>query len=1235
MADIRFKFRGQTYDMPWSSPVPPTKEDFKLFLQNTLPPPSPGGTGIDWKPEEPPAPPSVDAPSRALINLGESTKELGQFGGKAVLAYFDAPTRLELATEMGQGIKDTVTGDIEKARQAHSGIETALRLGALPIDLLGIPATAAGEQAASGDWAGAAGKVMPYLALAYLTHRIGKVGGGTPKGEPPVPESVPEPNMTMVRALQNYDPNVTMPTEGFRGPEGPKLLEAGNPPGPEPPPTRFVAGSKGVVDVQAPRRMMESGTLPGARPLFDDSTVTPEQMGETIPIPPELEAEGFTGGGEFGTPTDIIRSERGHIRDARLRAAYGRGEPGAVPPPPDLADQFGASGEPLDVQGLTRGGRPPVEDVPPPPDQTTPPAPPPNVSVTEEIPGAKAGKSLRERLGGKKRIPDEQPPTEPDLNTPRTSIPVAEGFKTLDQNLVDAMRRQNMTDAEIHRIDESGAEGKATRESRATGEPESVPAPEDLIKHSPKDVISKANDSMSRRLGVRTSQQANAKAAQRLMEHEDAQAARVKKAQSEKTGENRWMEHEHSASEYQQEPPPGGYSEPVIAAAKNQPLLRQIATKMGEEAPPRDSTPLGLKETVAVTDEKTLRGLGKYGEELYRRMARSANFKRQNYTRWHEPIAKAMKGVSDEIKENFADYYEGRKQVPADQRAGYNKLASEVKRVSDEIGREAEESGMLMQDSEGNMVPFKRHTEGPYFPHRLTEAELANKPKFVDRMIKKGYSRQDAVKVYNNMKKYAEFLSPAQHERFGAEFEYRKDIGTFLEHAEGMSKKVAVTKEFGPSDITDSFDKNGKRIGVSDIIEATDKPEQARQILSRYLNRDEPAKRYIQQLNNRARAAETWLHLAMFRVSNLGSHLPLMLKSGLRNYGVNLTKAIFKDLEQANLAREAGTQYHLTSTAVENPHSALAAKLYGIESSESFARRVSAGAGRDYVTQVFDKLKSGRVKGKVAVRYRNILEDLLLEDSDSVLKQKGLTHDQQLMAAGRMSEVTQGLPESYKVPHGWSNPNAQSFLIFEKYALQGTKAIKDAILKDPHPAMKIGELFVLSQVLGEVIGDTKAAVTGGGGALLHGKDPEEIVNAAIEKVRDRGKWASKITTTGNEVVNRFTVNLLQSWALGLAGDIMETMTGAPGDIALRFIGPFYSDLINIAAAVVKNLSNVAHNEVDESDLSNLGRLVVPNPASQMLFSSGQKPSRDLHPPTRQGSRLRSLSGKKDDKHKIF
>src|SRR3990167_2348698 len=590
-----------------------------------------------------------------------------------------------------------------------------------------------------------------------------------------------------------------------------------------------------------------------------------------------------------------------------------------------------------------------------------------------------------------------------------------------------------------------------------------------------------------------------------------------------------------------------------------------------------------------------LKAMGDAGIELFRKGARFTQQERFNLKDWAEPYRNAILRITTPERANFGRYVEGELPIPNDRVAS---AIAEWKRAEQLAGNAAEQSGMMIETASGKKIPFKKIEQG-YWPRRLKQETLEQLPTKIDQMVKEGLTRKEAERIITNARKYGELILPQQHSRLGKLFEYETDAKSGLVHLESMAKSVARTKEFGRLDLA------GKgEFGIADLIEQTSNPELSHSIMKRVIGRDEKIAKSLDQSVRVARTAVSWLRLQNYGISSIiGNQLPNMLRGNARQYIKSLGNFIGKNRA---ITDQSAALIDISHGVFEQTRKLNPMKVYGGQLAENIVRGQAAGIGEGLAKSYFRELK----KNPNNWQAKKELFNLILEDVNTVIKQRELTSDQIRMAAGRNAEISQGLTAPLNIPlfasepvSGFGTALGQMSLIFKKQAAIQSKMIKDSMKKNPVKTTAL--LIGFSQIAGGITGGIKSSIIGTTRGVIGNRDIGEAIEQEYEH---RADYVGRFTGSDNELLNRSIDRALQSWAFGLASDMLY----------LALDKNAWTEFV--AGPVVGGIGDIAGNVANPTQLGRESLRMLPIPGGvgtgaqrELLPTQAQQPSGQIRP----------------------
>ena len=500
--------------------------------------------------------------------------------------------------------------------------------------------------------------------------------------------------------------------------------------------------------------------------------------------------------------------------------------------------------------------------------------------------------------------------------------------------------------------------------------------------------------------------------------------------------------------------------------------------------------------------------------------------------------------------------------------------AKGIRKIDDEMGMRAEAKGLGARVGESKVLPFKRMEEG-HFPHRYSRPffeSLDRDPTAFDGLIKRIAEREkiteaQARSYINESRKQGEILSAPQHARLTEHEFFIRDRSVIFNHIKDLGDRLGRAETLGPLDI------NGPKIqGLLNQI-AKDGGDTAAigSLVERVVGRDQvnPFRGSEKHLYRGISKVLTARYLPFFAISNLATLGNIAIRGNFRR----LLPAIVhnfrvKDrLSSANTRSGALTEYLTDELAPQSIFS----KLYKIKGSEQFLRSTAAEVGRGKVRDTLEFIKEqepGSYNYNSA--YKQLKNQLLKNDKQmaELLARGKLTNREVDFAGGRMAEMTQGLVDPVDLPYHWSG-GTQNLLLdqvftYKRFAYQSTKNLIDGIKENPTRA---GALYAaMSPLIGEALGDTKAAVKG---LLASITTDEEAADAVIREIERRGDYLKRVSPFFKEHPHaaRLVDSYLNSWAFGLIPDVMLAAVDDTGGISDFITGPFISLLQDISGSV--------------------------------------------------------------------
>ncbi len=550
--------------------------------------------------------------------------------------------------------------------------------------------------------------------------------------------------------------------------------------------------------------------------------------------------------------------------------------------------------------------------------------------------------------------------------------------------------------------------------------------------------------------------------------------------------------------------------------------------------------------------------MGPAGKELVQRFQRAAQNRAEYDAAWTEPLLKIGKTLTKDERANFGAYVEQRLPIP-NQRV--RAVVDEWTRLQNSMGDVAVSEGLHLKRGD-DVIPFQKISEN-YWPHN--PVENLSKKDIVQRLVDKGMSRYDAVRVAKQWSDTGEVFLRGQHSRLKDVFPYKDDFDVAIQHGRSMSRRIANHVNLGPKDIAGMGDQ-----GIAQLIEDTGQKDLAFALAKRLAGRDErPSESLMRGLNN-ARTAATLTSLPDFTLKNV------ILGQGMNAYKAIMSRHTFKTIAEMRKLFSSAYRDEIRAAGVYNTFNRTLAEEMGligkrdwflIGAGEKINRAVSAAIGRATVRTAFEDFQA--TGNDHAAK---LLETLLSRDPNTITE---MTPELERFAAGRMSEITQGLSNPGNMPYAWSNPvnnytevARQLSLIFKKIGFQISKTVWDDMKSNP--ARAIPAWMATTQAAGELVGDVKSVLTGK-------ERPDNPV------LRIGQNWAN-------------------AFMFGLAWDMATSAQYGPSAIIGQAVGPIAQKGADLGAAGWKTGERLIEGEDDPvRDLRRFGLRNLPIPGRQRMF----------------------------------
>lgn len=572
-----------------------------------------------------------------------------------------------------------------------------------------------------------------------------------------------------------------------------------------------------------------------------------------------------------------------------------------------------------------------------------------------------------------------------------------------------------------------------------------------------------------------------------------------------------------------------------------------------------------------ISIERQLEKMGQSGQEIRKALSTAEYRKREIFNQRADQFIKITSRLTKDEVTNFVDAIEGNATPISENVATAVAL---TKKLTSELGNDAELAGVRLKTTDNQVVPFKLREN--YWPRK--PVNRPDSKAFIEELLQRNPSmtREQALQLSKEYLEGSEHFSSAQHARNPGQvpFEYRKDLGAMLEHIADMADNIARAEVLGAGDI------GVKGTMINRLIDSTPDPSRTHDLVRSHLrgamDKNDDFYRALKSANRMATRSQVFTKLGLFTISAFNNQLATLLHGNIAPFA----KSFAHTLRGSQLLKDVAKEYGTVAIG-EIPANILAeagrkpVPVVGnmVTWAENIQRTIATGTGIGTAKALFKSAKSGNKMSQKR------LANLMLEDVSEILKQKELDPDQLKFATQRFVEISQQLDAGYKLPPIWNNePMLHIPLIFKKFAFQGTKTLKDAMVSNP--GRNIPLFLMASPIFGELTGDAKAIVTGAVRGAI--ELDSTILDGIAYELRNRGNFAGKVTQLEGEsdsewLVNRLAADYVQSWGLGLMGDMMQA--ALEGDSGwLSFLG---------GPAIEQGTKLVT--DVLQGDLENIGR----------------------------------------------
>lgn len=442
------------------------------------------------------------------------------------------------------------------------------------------------------------------------------------------------------------------------------------------------------------------------------------------------------------------------------------------------------------------------------------------------------------------------------------------------------------------------------------------------------------------------------------------------------------------------------------------------------------------------------------------------------------------------------------------------------------------------------------HAVEKYWPRMPGEGFVkANEGLIADMMKQESLTRHEVINILRGAKKYGPRYGGYLNQRKGMLEGYRTDPAAYFDHVAMSVNDIINTKFFKQGDLSN------KNSPLHIWIEKSKDPARARKIAEAYFNRD-PAAEYGE--SKIANAASVWAATTKLQniiLSNLAPQAMTISRMKSAEFGRALWDTIANGQKNGEIGDSTGVLFHLQKQLASEfgAGSKIVNKGYGLKYSERTNRGFAAAVSKATAEAYFETLKINP-GNKLA---RKELGNLVGEHPDLLLKQEALTKNQLSKAAYNGSIMTQGSVGTLDLPLYWTTNKSlpvRLILLFKKFAMNNTGLVMDLAKNNPKAFAKFVPATLL---MGEAIGDTKAAIRGTGSGLIAGQN---IPDSIAEEISKRGAYLTPNIPWVGRVIDNFN----QGWFGGLISDLLtSTMSRGGEGLVGAIAGPIAGDVKNL------------------------------------------------------------------------
>lgn len=452
-------------------------------------------------------------------------------------------------------------------------------------------------------------------------------------------------------------------------------------------------------------------------------------------------------------------------------------------------------------------------------------------------------------------------------------------------------------------------------------------------------------------------------------------------------------------------------------------------------------------------------------------------------------LSETFKGLSKAEKENVTDLLEG-KANPVSPKA--EAAAEKMKEFYGGKAKDAQDRNFTVRTPDGKDTPFVPRDD--YAPRYYDWDEIAKgkkREKTLDHLVKSGQARNkaeaakllDEVIAQNSQRRAGNLENVRQYDLPGYERDAEK-AGRL--YADSSSRRFTEADNFGTKDevMAELINKISEEGG--DYNEA--------QKIFEYMYKGLPKSKVASALTQYNLVTK----LDLGALTNLTQTVNTATKAGVINTLKGIFKGFTKDGDDlAELANVYDEMVVVNETGMKMSKF-VKGVMYAFGKVERFNRRVAANAGRFRAEELAERIAKNP-ESATAIRQ---LESIGL---DPVKLANGkLTADDIVIAANKMSELTQFKPNVLNVPRYWKTPLGRVAMQFKSFAFMQTRFFVDEVVKEAAN----GNIAPLMRFL--ILAPTASYYTYQARNKITGRKPEDTSLNADVRTTDR--WLKAVGT---------------------------------------------------------------------------------------------------------------------------